>query len=159
MNQKIPMTKQGADQIQKELEHLKSVKRPEIIQAIAEAREHGDLKENAEYHAAREEQGMTEARINDLEYKLSLAQVIDVKSLQQNGKVVFSTTVVLEDIDSGDELTYKIVGEDESNIKSGLLAFNTPIAKALIGNDEGDTVEIDVPSGRKTYEIVEVRYE
>ncbi len=125
---------------------LKNSERPRISNAIAEARAHGDLKENAEYHAAREEQGLIEAQIKDLEHKLSLAQVIDVTTLPQNGKVVFGTTVILEDIDNDTEVTYKIVGQDESNINNGLLAYNTPI-------------EIETPGGNKTYEIVEILYQ
>lgn len=159
MQEKFPMTVQGANALKTTLDRLKSEDRPRITNAIAEARAHGDLKENAEYHAAREEQGLLEAQIKDLEYKLSLAQVIDVTTLPQNGRVVFGTTVLLEDIDTETEVKYKIVGQDESNINEGLLAYNTPIAKALIGNEEGDTVEIETPGGSKTYEIVEVAYD
>lgn len=159
MQEKFPMTTAGAETLRTHLDRLKNVERPRVSQSIAEAREHGDLKENAEYHAAREEQGLIEAHIKDLEYKLSLAQVIDISTLPQNGKVVFGTTVILEDLDNEQEVTYKIVGQDESNIKEGLLAYNTPIARALIGNEEGDTVEIETPGGNKNYEIVEVLYQ
>ncbi len=149
MQQKFPMTKAGAAVLKETLDRLKNVERPRVSNDIAEARAHGDLKENAEYHAAREEQGLLEAQIKDLEHKLGLAQIIDVKMLPQNGKVVFGVTVVLEDLDTGKEVTYKIVGQDESNIKEGLLAYNTPIARALIGNEEGDAVEIETPGGNK----------
>lgn len=156
--QKYPVTKDGATKIETELEKLKTVDRPKVITAIADARALGDLKENAEYHAAREEQAFIEARIKDLEHKMSLMQIIDITKVAQNGRVVFGTTVLLEDIDSGNEVTYKIVGEDESDIKSGLLAYNTPIARALIGSDEGDVVDVEVPGGQKSYEILEVKY-
>lgn len=159
MQEKFPMTTAGAVTLQTTLERLKNTERPRVSNDIAEARAHGDLKENAEYHAAREEQGLIEAHIKDLEHKLGLAQIIDVASLPQNGKVVFGTTVVLEDVDTETEVTYKIVGQDESNINNGLLAYNTPIARALIGNEEGDTVEIETPGGNKTYEIIEVLYQ
>lgn len=156
--QKYPVTKLGANKIQSELEKLKSVDRPKVITAIADARALGDLKENAEYHAAREEQAFIEARIKDLEHKISIMQVIDIESLSQNGRVVFGTTVLLEEIETGNEVSYKIVGEDESDIKLGLLAYNTPIARALIGNEEGDVVDVEVPGGQKSYEILEVKY-
>lgn len=159
MQEKFPMTVAGAANLKTTLDRLKTVERPRITNSIAEARAHGDLKENAEYHAAREEQGIIEAQIKDLEYKLSLAQIIDVLSLPQTGKVVFGTTVVLEDLDTENEVKYKIVGQDEANINDGLLAYNTPIAKALIGNEEGDTVDIETPGGNKSYEIIEVLYQ
>lgn len=159
MQEKYPMTTQGATTLKTTLERLKSVERPRVTNDIAEARAHGDLKENAEYHAAREEQGLIEAQIKDLEHKMNLAQVIDVTALPKTGKVVFGTTVVLEDLDNDTEVTYKIVGQDESNITEGLLAYNTPIARALIGNEEGDSVEIETPGGNKSYEIVEVLYQ
>lgn len=158
MQAKFPMTTEGAAALRKTLDHLKNVARPKVSNAIAEARAHGDLKENAEYHAAREEQGIIEAQIKDIEHRLNLAQVIDIKNIPQTGKVVFGTTVVLEDLDTEQEVTYKIVGQDESNIAEGLLAYNTPIARALIGNEEGDTVEIETPGGNKNYEIIEVLY-
>ncbi len=156
--QKYPITKAGAAKITAELEKLKTVERPRVITAIADARALGDLKENAEYHAAREEQGFIEARIKDLEHKVNIMQIIDVATVPQNGRVVFGTTVELEDVDSGDEVTYKIVGEDESDIKAGMLAYNTPIARALIGSEEGDVVDIEVPGGQKSFEILEVKY-
>ncbi len=158
MQAKFPMTTEGEATLRKTLDHLKNVARPKVSNAIAEARAHGDLKENAEYHAAREEQGIIEAQIKDIEHRLNLAQVIDIKNIPQTGKVVFGTTVVLEDLDTEKEVTYKIVGQDESNIAEGLLAYNTPIARALIGNEEGDTVEIETPGGNKSYEIIEVLY-
>lgn len=158
MQDKFPMTTAGAKALQETLDRLKNTERPRVSNDIAEARAHGDLKENAEYHAAREEQGLIEAQIKDLEHKLGLAQIIDVTALPQNGKVVFGTTVVLEDLDNDTEVTYKIVGQDESNINEGLLAYNTPIARALIGNEEGDAIEIETPGGSKNYEIVEVLY-
>ncbi len=158
MQAKFPMTTEGAAALRETLDQLKNVARPNVSNAIAEARAHGDLKENAEYHAAREEQGIIEAQIKDIEHRLNLSQVIDIKTVPQTGKVVFGTTVVLEDLDNEQEVTYKIVGQDESNIAKGLLAYNTPIARALIGNEEGDTVEIETPGGNKSYEIIEVLY-
>ncbi len=159
MQTKFPMTTEGAKAMRETLERLKSVERPRVTNDIAEARAHGDLKENAEYHAAREEQGLLEAQIKDLEHKLSLAQIIDIKAIPNTGKVVFGTTVILEDLDNESEVTYKIVGQDESDISQGLLAYNTPIARALIGNEEGDSIEIETPGGNKNYEIVEVLYQ
>ncbi len=159
MQTKFPMTTQGAQAMRETLERLKTVERPRVTNSIAEARAHGDLKENAEYHAAREEQGFLEAQIKDLEHKLSLAQVIDIKSIPEAGKVVFGATVILEDLDHETEVSYKIVGQDESDISKGLLAYNTPIARALIGSEEGDIVEIETPGGNKNYEIVEILYQ
>ena len=153
-----PMTTKGAQRLRQELEYLKSVKRPEIINAIAEARAHGDLKENAEYHAAREMQGFTEGRIKELEGTLSNAQLIDVSTLNAGSKVVFGATVQLADVDSGDEVTYQIVGELEADIKQSLISISAPIARALIGKHEGDTIDIDAPSGRRSLEIVAVSY-
>jgi transcription elongation factor GreA len=155
---KVPLTKEGAEKLREELSQLKSVERPKVIAAIAEAREHGDLKENAEYHAAREQQGFIEGRIQEIEGKLSNAQIIDVTTLNAGGKIVFGTTVDLLDIDSDDEVTYKIVGDDEADIKSGLISVNAPIARALIGKLEGDEVEVKTPGGVKTYEILAVKY-
>lgn len=157
---KTPLTQNGADALRDELKRLKKTERPRIVAAIEEARAHGDLKENAEYHAAKEEQGFNEGRINDIEGKLATAQIIDVAraGAQANGRVIFGATLELADEDSGDELTYQIVGEDEADIKAGLLSFASPIARALIGKTEGDVVDIDVPGGRRTLEIVEVRY-
>lgn len=157
---KTPLTQNGADALREELKRLKKTERPRIVAAIEEARAHGDLKENAEYHAAKEEQGFNEGRINDIEGKLATAQIIDVARVgaQANGRVVFGATLDLADEDTGDELTYQIVGEDEADIKNGMLSFASPIARALIGKTEGDVVDIDVPGGRRTLEIVEVRY-
>ena len=155
---RAPMTTRGAQRLRQELEHLKSVKRPEIIAAIAEARAHGDLKENAEYHAAREQQGFIEGRIQELEATLSNAQLIDVTTLNVGVRVVFGATVELIDEDSGDEVTYQIVGELEADIKLGLISVTAPIARALIGRSEGDVVQIEAPGGRRSYEIAVVRY-
>jgi transcription elongation factor GreA len=154
---KVPMTVSGAERLRAELKELKSVARPRIITAISEARAHGDLKENAEYHAAREQQSFIEGRINELEHKLSHAQIIDVTKLQPSGRVVFGVTVVLADEDDK-EMRYQIVGEDEADIKAGRVSVNSPIARALIGKEEGDTVDVQAPGGIKSYEIVEVLY-
>jgi transcription elongation factor GreA len=156
---KVPLTKRGAEQLRAELHQLKTVERPRIIAAIAEARAHGDLKENAEYHAAREQQSFAEGRIKDIEGKLSHAHIIDVAALDAGGKVVFGATVDLADEDTGDEVTYQIVGEDEADIKSGLVSIASPIARALIGKEEGDIATVKTPGGEKSFEIVEVRYE
>jgi transcription elongation factor GreA len=155
---KVPVTVRGHQMLTEELKQLKSVDRPQVIQAIAEAREHGDLKENAEYHAAKEQQGFIEGRIKELEGKLSNLQVIDVTTLNATGKVVFGATVDLLDVDSDQEMTYRIVGEDEADIKTGLISFTSPIARALIGRNEGDEVVFDAPAGQRTYEVIEVRY-
>lgn len=155
---RVPLTKRGAESLRDELKHLKSEARPRVIEAIAEARAHGDLKENAEYHAAREQQGFIEARIRDIEGKLSNAEVIDVTKLNAGGKVVFGATVDLENDDTGDEVTYQIVGEDEADIKAARISINSPIARALIGKDEGDAVTVRTPSGEKNFEIVAVKY-
>ena len=143
----------GAGALRTELDQLKKVDRPRISAAIAEAREHGDLKENAEYHAAREQQGFCEGRIQDIESKLSNAQIIDITSIQNTGKVIFGVTVTIVDVDSDEEKVYQIVGDDEADIKSGKLSVNSPIARGLIGREEGDTVQIDTPGGTKEYEI------
>ncbi len=156
---KVPMTVRGHELLQEELQRLKSTDRPAIIQAIAEARAHGDLKENAEYHAAKEQQGFIEARIKDLEGKLSHKQVIDVSAVDARGKVIFGSTVVILDEGSDKEITYTIVGEDEADIKNGMISYTAPIARALIGKDEGDAIEFQAPDGLKTYDILEVRYE
>jgi len=156
---KVPLTVKGAEKLRKELAELKTVVRPRIIQAIADAREHGDLKENAEYHAAREQQGFAEGRIQEIEGKLSNAQIIDVKTLDANGKVVFGATVDLLNIDTDDQVTYQIVGDDEANIKEGRISVNAPIARALIGKVEGDEAVVDTPGGVKEFEIIAVRYE
>lgn len=155
---KVPVTVKGAEKLKVELQRLKTVDRPRVIQAISEARAHGDLKENAEYHAAREQQGFIEGRIKEIEYKLSHAQVIDVTTLDAGGKVVFGATVILLDLDTENELTYQIVGEDEADIKEGLISVTSPIARALIGKEEGEDVAVEAPGGTKEYEIVEVRY-
>ncbi len=155
----IPMTVNGERQLREELQHRKSVVRPQITQAIAEAREHGDLKENAEYHAAREQQGFNEGRIQEIEGKLADAQVIDVAKIAPSGKVVFGVMVRLIDVESGDEQSYRIVGEDEADIKSGKLSVLSPIARALIGKSVGDVVEVRTPSGESEYEIDEVSHE
>lgn len=156
---RIPLTARGAENLRKELARLKSEDRPEVIRAIAEARAHGDLKENAEYHAAKEQQGFIEGRIKDIEGKLSHAQIIDVSSLAASGRVVFGSTVVLFDPDADQETTYQIVGEDEADIRAGLISVNSPIARGLIGKEEGDEVEVRAPGGVRTFEILEVRYE
>jgi transcription elongation factor GreA len=156
---KTPLTVGGAEKLRQELDRLKGQERPRIIRAIAEAREHGDLKENAEYHAAREQQSFIEGRIAEIESKLANAQVIDVTSLPANGKVVFGVTVVLADEETGEEKTYRIVGEDEADIKQGLISVQSPIARALIGKEEGDVVDVQAPGGNRAYEVVEVRYE
>lgn len=156
---KVPMTARGAELLREELRTLKSVERPRIIQAIAEARAHGDLKENAEYHAAKEQQGFAEGRIKEIESKLSNTQIIDVTAIDAKGKVVFGATVALLDLQNDAEITYRIVGEDEADIKTGLISFTSPIARALIGKSEGDDVSFSAPGGEKKYEIIEVRYE
>jgi len=153
-----PITLKGAQRLREELEHLKSVKRPEIITAIAEAREHGDLKENAEYHAAREMQGFVEGRIQQLEGELSNAEVIDVSKLNVGSKVVFGATVVLADVDTDEEKKYQIVGDLEADIKLGLVAISSPVARAMIGKLEGDSIVIDAPAGQREYEILSVAY-
>jgi transcription elongation factor GreA len=152
------MTAKGAQRLRAELDELKSVKRPAVIHAIAEARAHGDLKENAEYHAAREQQGFIEGRIQEVEAKLSNAEIIDVTTLEANGKVVFGTTVELADEDSGAKVVYQIVGEDEADIKSGRISVGSPIARALVGKSEGDSVDVTTPGGKRSYEIIAVRY-
>jgi len=158
---RTPLTQNGAEALRQELKRLKTVERPRIVAAIEEARAHGDLKENAEYHAAKEEQGFNESRIAEVEGKLASAQIINVAEVgaRANGRVVFGATLDLADEDTGDEMTYQIVGEDEADIKDGRLSFASPIARALIGKTEGDVVEVEVPGGRRTLEIVEVRYE
>jgi len=156
---KHPMTLHGAERLRAELNELKSVKRPAVVAAIAEAREHGDLKENAEYHAAREQQGFIEGRIKDIESKLSHAQIIDVASLDTGGKIVFGATVVLLDLNTDQEKTYQIVGVDEADIKHNKISVTSPVARALIGKMEGDEVALEAPGGTHEFEILEVRYE
>jgi transcription elongation factor GreA len=155
---RVPMTAPGAQRLRAELENLKSVKRPQIINAIAEARAHGDLKENAEYHAAREQQSFTEGRIKELESALSYAEIIDASKLNAGTRIVFGAIVDLIDEDSDAEITYQIVGELEADIKQGLISVASPVARALIGKHEGDTVEIQAPAGVRTYEVTGVRY-
>jgi len=155
---KEPMTIRGHELLQKELKKLKSTDRPAVIRAIAEAREHGDLKENAEYHAAKEQQGFIEGRIKELEGKLSHVQVIDVTEINAGGKVIFGSTIKLLDDDTEKEITYRIVGQDEANIKTGLISYTSPIARALIGKVEGDAVEFNAPDGEKFYEVIAVSY-
>ena len=155
---KVPLTTRGAERLREELKKLKGTDRPNVIKAIAEARAHGDLSENAEYHAAREQQSFIEGRIKDIEGKLGNAQIIDVTTLNANGKVVFGSTVDLADVESGGEVTYQIVGEDEADIKAGMLSVNSPVARALIGKEEGEEVAVQVPGGKKIFEIVAVRY-
>ena len=154
----IPMTVQGAEKLRTELNELKSVKRPAVIQAIAEAREHGDLKENAEYHAAREQQGFIEGRIQDIEAKLSNAQIIDIGKMPNTGKVIFGSTVTILNLDTEEEVTYRIVGEDEADIKNNLISVNSPIARGLIGKSADDVVNITTPKGVVEYEITDVQY-
>jgi transcription elongation factor GreA len=153
------LTAKGAAKLQEELKQLKTVARPQIIKAIAEARAHGDLRENAEYHAAREQQGFIEGRIKDIEGKLSHAQVIDVTKLDADGKVVFGATVVVLELDNDAEFTYQIVGEDEADLKHNLISISSPIARALIGKQEGDDVFLQTPGGKREFEILQVRYE
>ena len=154
-----PITARGAERLRAELKRLKSEDRPAVIKAIAEARGHGDLSENAEYHAAREQQGFIEGRINEIEHRLSHTEIIDVTKLPRTGKVVFGVTVDLSNEDDGSQVTYQIVGDDEADIRQGLIAITSPIARALIGKEEGEVVEVQAPGGIRTYEIVAVRYE
>jgi transcription elongation factor GreA len=155
---KFPMTATGEAALRKELDRLKRVERPRIVQAIAEAREHGDLKENAEYHAAREQQSFTEGRVMEIEGKLGNAQVIDVTAIPRTGKVIFGTTIDLINIDTDEAVTYRIVGEDEADVKSNLISVGSPIARALIGKEEGDVVVVKAPSGDIEYEIDQVQH-
>ena len=156
--QRIPMTKQGVEDIKTLLHHLKTVESPRVIQAIAEARAHGDLKENAEYHAAKDEQGLLEARIGKLESEIQNAQVIDVKMLPQNGKVVFGTTVTLDDLTHDKEMKFTIVGESESDLSKGKLSYLTPIAKSIMGKSLDDIVEANTPGGIIEYQIKNIEY-
>lgn len=155
---RVPITVRGAAALREELRKLKGEARPNVIKAIAEARAHGDLSENAEYHAAREQQGFIEGRIQELESKLSLAEVIDVTQQPATGKVIFGATVDLADEDSGATVTYQIVGEDEADIKAGRISVGSPIARALVGKSEGDAVEVAAPGGKRSYEVIAVRY-
>jgi transcription elongation factor GreA len=154
----LPITKRGAEKLKAELHQLKAFERPAVINAIAEARAQGDLSENAEYEAAKDKQGFVEGRIQEIEGKLSVAQVIDPSELNAGGRVVFGTTVHLEDEDSGQKVTYQIVGEDEADLKLGLININSPIARALIGKEEGDVAEVQAPGGLRRYEVLTVAY-
>ncbi|MDI1238341.1 MAG: transcription elongation factor GreA [Polaromonas sp.] len=154
----IPITKKGAEKLKAELHQLKTVDRPWVINSISEARAQGDLSENAEYDAAKDRQGFIEGRIQEIEGKLSAAQIIDPSEVDAGGKVVFGSTIELQDEDSGDKVTYQIVGEDEADIKLGLVNISSPIARALIGKDEGDTAEVQAPGGIRRYEIIAVMY-
>ncbi len=158
MSDKVPITEKGAEKLRAELKRLKTEDRPRIIAAIAEARAHGDLKENAEYHAAREQQSFAEGRIKEIDGKLSHAHIVDVTSIPHSGKVIFGVTVELIDEDTEETIVYQIVGEDEADIKSGKISVNSPIARALITRMEGDVVSVTVPSGTRSLEIVEVRH-
>ena len=153
------MTLKGSQRLREELDHLKSVRRPEIIAAIAEARGHGDLKENAEYHAAREQQGFIEGRIKQLEGELSHANVIDVAALHAGSRIVFGATVTLADVDTDEEVRYQIVGDLEADLKRGMIAISSPVARALIGKEEGDAITIEAPGGTREFEIVGVAYQ
>lgn len=153
-----PVTLAGAERLRTELKRLKSEDRPSIIKAIAEARSHGDLSENAEYHAAREQQSFIEGRISEIEKRLANAEVIDVARLQPSNRVVFGATVDLEDQDDGSHITYQIVGEDEADIRRGLISVGSPIARALVGKSQGDLIEVDVPAGRRNYEVIAIRF-
>ncbi len=158
MSDKVPLTAKGAKLLQEELKRLKGQDRPAVIKAIAEARAHGDLKENAEYHAAKDQQGFIEGRIKNIDGKLSNAQIIDIRDIPYTGKVVFGSTVVLFDTAGDKEVRYQVVGEDEADIKQGLISFTSPLVRAMIGRSEGDEIEIDVPDGAKQFEILEVIY-
>ncbi|MFY9973374.1 MAG: transcription elongation factor GreA [Chromatiaceae bacterium] len=155
---RVPLTARGAEKLREELDRLKRVERPRVIAAIAEARAHGDLKENAEYHAAREQQGFIEGRIKDLEGKLSHAHIIDVTKVPANGRVVFGATVQVFEVDKDEELTFQIVGDDEADLKQGMISVSSPLARALIGKSEGDVALVDAPGGQRELEILEVRY-
>ena len=155
---KVPMTVQGAERLKAELHRLRTIERPSVISAIAEARSHGDLSENADYDAAKERQGFIEGRISEVESKLANAQVIDPASLDADGRVVFGATVDLEDGESGDTVTYQIVGDDEADIKHGKISVSSPIARALIGKSEGDTADVQAPGGVRSYDVLAVRY-
>ena len=155
----FPLTVKGAEKLRAELHKLKTIERPAVIQAIAEARSHGDLSENAEYDTAKEKQGFIEGRIADLEGKLSNAQLIDPATLDAGGRVVFGATVELEDVDSGDTVTYQVVGDDEADIKQGQISVSSPIARALLGKYAGDTVDVQAPGGIRQYEILDVLYQ
>ena len=156
---RTPMTLRGAEALRNELKRLKTEARPNVIKAIAEARSHGDLSENAEYHAAREQQGFIEGRIKEIETKLSTAEIIDPSTLPKNGKVVFGAVVELEDQDDAHRVTYQVVGEDEADIRAGRISVTSPIARAVVGKSEGDVVDVAAPGGIRSYEIVAVKYQ
>lgn len=158
MSGKLPITVRGAELLRQELHRLKTIDRPAVIAAIAEARSHGDLSENAEYDAAKERQGFIEGRIKEVEGKLGNAQIIDPKALDADGRVVFGATLELEDLESGQKVTYQIVGDDEANIKEGRISLNSPVARALIGKFSGDIAEVQAPGGLREYEILDVKY-
>jgi transcription elongation factor GreA len=158
MSNMIPMTARGAENLRIELDHLKTVRRPEIVSSIADAREHGDLKENAEYHAAREEQGFCEGRVQDIEWKLSNCQIIDVTKITNNGRVIFGSTVTLYNTETEDEITYNLVGDDEANIKENRISINSPIARGLVGKSVDDVAMVTTPGGAIEFEIVSVEY-
>ena len=158
MSGKLPITVRGAELLRQELHRLKTVDRPAVIAAIAEARSHGDLSENAEYDAAKERQGFIEGRLKEVEGKLGNAQIIDPKALDADGRVVFGATLELEDLESGQKVTYQIVGDDEANIKEGRISLNSPVARALIGKFSGDVAEVQTPGGLREYEILDVKY-
>ena len=155
---KVPMTIAGAESLRQELDQLKKVDRPRITKAIAEAREHGDLKENAEYHAAKEEQGLNEKRIQELETSIAMAEVIDITKITSSTKVIFASTIVVKDLDTDKQNTYKIVGKDEADVKNGLIYYKSPLGKGFIGKDKNDFVTIETPSGEKNFEIIDVKY-
>lgn len=159
MSGKVPITLRGAEQLREELKRLKTIERPAVVAAIAEARSHGDLSENAEYDAAKERQGFVEGRIAEVEGKLGNAQIIDPRALDADGRVVFGSTVELEDMDAGQTVTYQIVGDDEADLKKNKISLNSPVARALIGKFAGDVAEVQTPGGRREYEILDVRYE
>ncbi|HLW11938.1 MAG TPA: transcription elongation factor GreA [Casimicrobiaceae bacterium] len=155
---KVPMTVEGAARLKAELQRLKTIERPAVIQALSDARSHGDLSENADYDAAKDRQGFIEGRISEVEAKLAHAQVIDPAEIEADGRVVFGSTVEIEDVESGDRKAYQIVGDDEADIKASKISVNSPIARALIGKTEGDTAEVQAPGGVRSYEVVGVRY-
>ena len=156
--EKEPITINGLKKLKEELRHLKEVKRPEIVSAISEARSHGDLKENAEYHAAKEQQSLNEGRIQEINDNIARANVVDVTKIKNDGKVIFGSTVYLENLDNGEKINYKIVGKDEADLKKKLIYFKSPIGRGLIGKNKSDLVEIDTPSGKKNFEIKDVQY-
>ena len=156
--EKEPITSQGLEKLKKELNELKNIKRPKIVEAIAEARAHGDLKENAEYHAAKEQQSHNEGRIQEIEDIIARANVIDVSRINNDGKVIFGSTILLQNLDTNEKIDYKIVGKDEADLKQKLLYFKSPIGKGLIGKNKGDLVEVNTPAGMKNFEIIDVKY-